>query len=158
MLEKYYVGECPNKQKPRFTFEEEGLFQTVKKKILNKYTVEELSDSTASERRAMVLFSIWFLLISLTGYLNSYILALLTGFFTLVLNGVAHNFVHKKPNLYRHLYLLSGFTAKEWEIMHCISHHIYTNTLLDYELGGFEPLMYYHRCLPKNHKFSFIFI
>ena len=39
MLDKYYVGECPKKQKPRFTFEEDGLYKTVKKRLLKKYTI-----------------------------------------------------------------------------------------------------------------------
>lgn len=72
----------------------------------------------------------------LTGYYESYLLAIVTGFITLSLNGVAHNFVHKKPNMIKHFYLLSGFVAREWEIMHCLSHHIYTNTFLDYEFAA----------------------
>lgn len=38
--------------------------------------------------------------------------------------------------------------------MHCLSHHIYTNTLLDYELAAFEPIVFYHKCKPKNSKIS----
>ena len=34
--------------------------------------------------------------------------------------------------------------------MHCLSHHIYPNTELDYEIAAFEPLGYYLRTLPEN--------
>ncbi len=34
--------------------------------------------------------------------------------------------------------------------MHCISHHLYPNTELDYEIAGFEPVAYYLRSLPEN--------
>jgi hypothetical protein len=34
--------------------------------------------------------------------------------------------------------------------MHCLSHHSYPNTLLDYEIQALEPLIYYLRVLPKN--------
>jgi hypothetical protein len=34
--------------------------------------------------------------------------------------------------------------------MHCLSHHEYTNTLLDYELQAYEPLAYFIRVMPKN--------
>jgi hypothetical protein len=34
--------------------------------------------------------------------------------------------------------------------MHCISHHEYTNTLLDYELQAYEPLAYFLRIMPEN--------
>lgn len=34
--------------------------------------------------------------------------------------------------------------------MHCLSHHSYPNTLLDYEIQALEPLVFYLRLLPKN--------
>jgi fatty acid desaturase len=34
--------------------------------------------------------------------------------------------------------------------MHCLNHHIYTNTLLDYEITAFYPLVNYLRVLPPN--------
>lgn len=35
--------------------------------------------------------------------------------------------------------------------MHCISHHTYSNTLLDFEIQGLEPLAYYLKIQPKNN-------
>lgn len=34
--------------------------------------------------------------------------------------------------------------------MHCLSHHSFSNTLLDYEIQALEPIVYYLRILPKN--------
>ena len=34
--------------------------------------------------------------------------------------------------------------------MHCLSHHSFSNTLLDYEIQAVEPLAYYLRVLPEN--------
>lgn len=34
--------------------------------------------------------------------------------------------------------------------MHCLSHHSYANTLLDYEIQALEPLVFYLRLLPMN--------
>ena len=42
-LEKYYVGECKNKIQ-RFTFSEDGLYRTIKRKVLEKYTPEEIQN------------------------------------------------------------------------------------------------------------------
>ena len=74
---------------------------------------------------------------ALTGYLKSYVLAIATGFITLALLGVGHNFLHQKPHILKHCFSLTGFLAHEWQIMHCISHHVYPNTLLDYEFASF---------------------
>jgi hypothetical protein len=37
--------------------------------------------------------------------------------------------------------------------MHCISHHEYTNTLLDFEIQALEPIAYYLRSQPQNRYF-----
>ena len=34
--------------------------------------------------------------------------------------------------------------------MHCISHHLYPNTELDYEVAAFEPVTFYLRSQPEN--------
>jgi hypothetical protein len=86
----------------------------------------------------------------MTGYFTSYTLALLCGYLMFPVTGIAHNFVHMKNSLFKYLYLVTGFTPKEWEIMHCLSHHEYTNTLLDYELQAFEPIVYFVKAMPQN--------
>ena len=42
--------------------------------------------------------------------------------------------------------------------MHCISHHIYTNTELDFELQILEPFVFYYQISPKNNILSWIFL
>lgn len=34
--------------------------------------------------------------------------------------------------------------------MHCLSHHIYPNTELDYEAAALEPIAYFLRTKPEN--------
>lgn len=47
--------------------------------------------------------------------------------------GIGHLFIHKRDgNLLRNVFLLIGFTAEEQQIIHAISHHPYSNTMLDY--------------------------
>ena len=75
------------------------------------------------------MFSIAFLL---TGYLHSFFMAVVSGLLIFPILGVAHNFLHMRDHPFRFLWLLTGFTHKEWQQMHCISHHSYANTLIDY--------------------------
>jgi hypothetical protein len=42
--------------------------------------------------------------------------------------------------------------------MHCISHHIYVNTELDFEVTGLEPIAYWLKSKPKNKIYSQILI
>lgn len=132
LLDKYYIGECPKKHPPRFDFDESGMFETLRKRILEKFTVHELTDGTKTNQRWLIIFSIWVLLLTLTGLTKSYLMATICGVFMVYFYGMGHTYIHKRPNWYKHSYLAIGFSADEQTIMHCLSHHVYTNTLLDY--------------------------
>lgn len=103
---------------------------------------------------AWIILGAWILCIFMTIYRNSYLLALVCAPLMVGLVGVGHNFVHHKESIYRYFLLLVGFTHREWQIMHCISHHLYPNTELDYEIAAFEPFGYYLRSMPKNNIFN----
>jgi cytochrome b involved in lipid metabolism len=42
ILQKYYIKDCDNFIPTRYTFEEKGLYQTVKNRMLSKYSIKEL--------------------------------------------------------------------------------------------------------------------
>lgn len=98
----------------------------------------------------VLLLSAWVACMSLTIWLHSYLLALVCTPLLLGVLGVAHNFIHHKESAFRYFFFPTGFTHREWQIMHCISHHLYPNTELDYEAAAFEPITFYLRSLPEN--------
>jgi len=59
-------------------------------------------------------------------------LAMISGALIYPIFGVAHNFIHMKNHPFRFLWSFTGFSHQEWQKGHCISHHVYANTLLDY--------------------------
>ena len=61
-----------------------------------------------------------------------------------------------KDHPLRFLWLFTGFTHQEWQQMHCLSHHSYANTLIDYEIQAVEPIIYYIRILPQNTSYFWI--
>jgi hypothetical protein len=149
-LQKYFVREVDPPQPLRFTFEEEGLYRRVKRKVLEQYSPQQLQDWSGSVYNGMLLISISLVLFILSGVLQSYLLAAVCGLSLYPLLGVAHNFIHMRWHPLRYLWMATGFTHEEWERMHCLSHHSYPNTLLDYEIQALEPMVYYLRVLPKN--------
>ena len=48
-----------------------------------------------------------------------------------------------------YIYDLSVQSSKAWRISHAMSHHIFPNTIYDYEISTFEPLLQF---LPKSSK------
>ena len=93
----------------------------------------------------------------MTAITQSYILAIVCGLLLYPIMGVAHNFIHMKNHPFRFLWLFTGFTHQQWQQMHCLSHHSYANTLIDYQIQAFEPLIYYLKVSPKNNIINWIF-
>lgn len=98
----------------------------------------------------MVLF---FTFLTIAALYQSYLAAAVCSFLLLGIVGIAHNFVHHKDNKFKYMFLLAGFTHTEWQIMHCLSHHLYPNLEIDYEAAAFEPVSYFLRTMPENHIF-----
>lgn len=72
----------------------------------------------------------------MTAYFRSYVFASVSGITMMGIFGVMHNFIHHRENGYSKLVKLTGFSFNDFQIMHCISHHIYVNTELDFEVTG----------------------
>jgi len=53
--------------------------------------------------------------------------------------GIGHNFMHHKENWRRHYLDFSGRSCAEMRVHHVLSHHAYTNTIVDIELQRMEP-------------------
>lgn len=61
----------------------------------------------------------------------------------------AHNFFHKKDNWRMLSFDLMFHSSREWRISHAYSHHVFPNSLMDYEVMAFEPFLCY---LPDPRK------
>ena len=117
VLEKFYVGDTP-KQVRRFTFEEDGLYRTVKREMLQEMTIEEIQSETKSKIYAvffLLMFAIflWLSASSIDPALESnipYVYGLFCSLFLVSFLGIAHNFVHHKDNAFKYIYVMTGFT------------------------------------------------
>ena len=124
--------------------------------MLQEMTVDEIQSETQSKLSAiffLLMFAIfmWLTAISIDEQKISnlpYIYGFFCSLFLVSFLGVAHNFVHHKLNIFKYFYVMTGFTPDEWQIMHCLSHHIYPNLELDYEAAALEPLGYFLRTQP----------
>jgi hypothetical protein len=69
-------------------------------------------------------------------------IAAVTGVLNGAFIGIGHNFMHQADNFRRHYMNISGFNSNEFRMHHALSHHPYTNTVMDAELNQFlvDPL------------------
>lgn len=61
----------------------------------------------------------------------------------------AHNFFHMRDNFRMYYFDLSMMSSKNWRISHVMSHHMYTNTVWDYEIYVVEPFLQW---IPRKDK------
>ena len=114
-----------------------------------------MQDSTPSKINPVIILSLWLITFLMAGVFSSYLVAMLAGFCLIGVFGLGHNFIHQKENWLKHcVFLASGATATDYRIMHCLSHHIYPNTELDYENASLEPFAYFLRSMPENSPFA----
>lgn len=159
LLSSYYRFDTPIKHENRFDFVSNGHYAEIRSRILAKYSTTELKDIKLTESRCYLLTVLWLVLLSACGYSQSYAMALLCGCLMMIFYGIGHLFIHRKDgHILRHAFLLIGFSAREQQIMHAVSHHPYTNTMLDYEYAGVEDLMSFARCLPPGRWYSAVLL
>ena len=84
---------------------------------------------------------------------SSYLPPLLAGFLLHVLIGIGHNGMHTGTTWWKYLMDLSLFSSKEWTISHCISHHHYPNTKVDFEIAAIEPFIFSLYSAQRNSPF-----
>eukprot|EP00624_Nannochloropsis_granulata_P006432 evm.model.NODE_4805_length_8192_cov_19.876709.1 len=79
--------------------------------------------------------------------------AVVAGVLLNALTGIGHNAMHSVPSWWRYLMDLSLFSSQEWMISHCISHHHYPGSQIDFEVAAIEPFIYSLYSGPPSNRF-----
>ncbi len=66
-LSKYYVGETKNKVS-RYSYEENGLYRTIRRRVLERLSIEEIQSESASKMFAFILLAFFFIGLGVTAY------------------------------------------------------------------------------------------
>lgn len=66
-------------------------------------------------------------------------LAILGGLFLTWTGVCGHNYIHQRDNFRMKYMNLIFMSYRDWRVSHCLSHHLYPNSLLDIELSMMEP-------------------
>lgn len=149
LLPKFYVRDAVTPRNSPFTFEPNGFFRTIKRKVIKHFNHKPPKISRISTTFLDVFFFSALTFSVLAAKHESIGFAALAGLmFGFVIN-CGHNFVHMKDMWRNYYYYFTGFSVREWRISHCLSHHLYPNTLKDLEVWLFEPFFQF---LPSKNK------
>ncbi|GBP72167.1 Cytochrome b5-related protein [Eumeta japonica] len=145
VLEKYYVKDASTPRNSPFTFKDDGFYRTLKRAVREE--IKKIPPNV-SKRADLIIDSLFTTLLITsalscwaTNYwvvMSSYLIASLTLAWVVV---ASHNYIHRKSNWRMYLFNLSLWSYRDFRVSHALSHHLYTNTLIDIEISAFEPLI-----------------
>lgn len=151
ILQKYYVADIAT---PRFTayltFEDKGFYCTLRQRVYEYLQSSQLRkkmtywQSTAFVHDMMLIVFVLLLVpISTSKFYSNEIIAasIAAGMVLACIGNCAHNFFHLANNWRAFSFDLCLNSSYEWRISHVYSHHNYANTVLDYEINAFEPMI-----------------
>jgi len=151
ILAKFHVRDITTPRNSPYTLDDDGFYMTLKRNVQKHLKENPLkktkSRSVAIQDGLLAAFAVTFVA---TAYSQSPWMAVLCGAFLFLNVNCAHNFFHQRDSWRMYIWDLSMISSYEWRITHALSHHIYTNTIFDFELSGFEPFLDFKVYRGKN--------
>ncbi|XP_047108023.1 cytochrome b5-related protein-like isoform X1 [Schistocerca piceifrons] len=152
MLKQFYVRDARTRRNSPYTFKENGFYRTLKARAREALANEKYVGSTGTMYSKILADSLVTSMLALSvvaAWTHSFAVAMLAGLLLAFTAICAHNFTHLKDNLRMYYFDFSMMSSRDWRISHVLSHHLYTNTLLDLEVSMFEP---WFKFLPFEEK------
>jgi len=149
ILEHYFIRKATTPRNSPFTFSEDGFYRTVKRRAREAMKNIPNEPSTTSKVYADGMILTYFTLAILAAKFDSFALAIAAGVALSLNTIIAHNFFHRRNNFRMYYFDFCLMSSRSWCITHALSHHIYTNTIYDYEISFLEPFFQY-LVLEKN--------
>lgn len=141
LLKKFYVRDAALPRNYNFTFNDNGFYRTLKRKVADQLADIDMRPVKTSNMISDLVLGLVFTSAVLAVKDNNIYLALLSGLFLSWLLVIAHNYFHQKDNWRMLCFNLTLLNYREWRVSHAMSHHLYTNTFYDLEISMFEPFL-----------------
>ena len=144
ILKKYLVGPAVNERNSPFTFHQDGFYMTLKRRAHQQLRSISPEKVNLLKLRAVFVQAALLTLLTLafisTIVFQSTMIAIVTGVVLVMNQACSHNFIHKRDNWFMYIWDLTVESSFEFRITHAISHHMFPNTVYDFELRIVEPL------------------
>lgn len=137
------MRKATKKRNAPFTFKEDGFYKTLKKEIVEVLPSLPKQAINTSNFFIDSFLVIMFFLATLAATYWNFFLGALAGNFLAFLTIAAHNYFHQKDSFRMYYFNFSLQTVREWRISHVLSHHLHTNTIDDFEISSWEPVLNY---------------
>ncbi|XP_050511041.1 cytochrome b5-related protein-like isoform X1 [Diabrotica virgifera virgifera] len=143
LIEKYFVKKAATKRNVPFTFKDDGFYRVLKREARKKLKDIPQSGYLISDFYSDLLLVGTLVFSSLAVRYSSFLFITVAGVMLSLLTIAAHNYIHRRDNFRMYYFQFSMFSVRDWRISHVLSHHLYTNTIIDLEISQAEPLLSY---------------
>ncbi|XP_063824153.1 cytochrome b5-related protein-like [Ostrinia nubilalis] len=153
LLDKFYIRDATTPRNSPFTFKEDGFYKTLKRAVFEELKNIPKDVSKAADRITDALFVSLLCSSAMAAWVKNYYVAHVWYIFASVnlalLTVACHNYIHRRTNWRMYLFNMSMWSYRDFRVSHVISHHLYTNTLMDLEISSLEPVLFYN---PRKDK------
>ncbi|KYN03197.1 Protein yellow [Cyphomyrmex costatus] len=152
LLPKFYVREAATPRSVPLTFLPDGFYRTFKRRAVEALkNVDFHKPSTTTNLIIDSLATTTFVLSLVAALVHSYAILILASLFLTWTTVAAHNYFHMRDNFRMYYFDLSMLSSKNWRITHAMSHHMYPNTIWDYEMYVVEPFLQWYPRKDKSY-------
>ncbi|XP_039749545.1 cytochrome b5-related protein-like isoform X1 [Pararge aegeria] len=148
LLPRFYVRDAKTPRNSPFTFKEDGFYRTLKNLVseeIKKVPKDKLKcTNMITDGLFVALLISSALSCSTTNYWLVMGFSIVASVSLAWLVVAAHNYIHRKASWRMYYFNLSLWSYREFRVTHALSHHLYPNTLMDIEVSGFEPLIFWN--------------
>ncbi|XP_015512954.1 cytochrome b5-related protein [Neodiprion lecontei] len=150
LLPNFYIRDAVTPRSSPLTFKPDGFYRKFKGRVREALKDVDIHTSARSTNFiADFLFIVTLALCVKAAIAPSWLMIVASGIFLTWTAIVGHNFLHQRDTFRMYYMDLSLMSSREWRIMHILSHHLYTNTIIDLEITIHEPIFY---LLPRKDK------
>lgn len=124
VLAKYYIREAVTARNYKLTFNENGFYRTLKRRVAEK--MDTIDNSVLWKSKMILNLDLFLLFLTAIFAMrvgNIFVilpLLLASGLFLACLNSISHNFIHQKNNWQMYTANLSLIGWRDWRIFHGI--------------------------------------
>ncbi|XP_068141061.1 cytochrome b5-related protein [Drosophila tropicalis] len=141
MLSKFEIKSATKPRNYRFTFEPNGFYMTLKRRVREKLRTLNYKPSKKTDLLHTGILIGVFLFSWLAIVWGSLVFKILAGWALCYMATASHNYFHQRDNWRMYCFNLSLMNFRNWRISHALSHHVYPNSLHDLEMSLFEPFL-----------------
>jgi len=155
VLQKFFVREAAEPRNYLITFEENGFYNTLKKRVVEKLATLENKGKDSRSKLLLDLNLVVMFLSAIFAVRAETTFGMI--FWSLIASpcigwtaNFAHNFVHQRDNYRMYTANLVLMNWRDYRVFHVMSHHMFPNTYTDLEVSASENFLKWLPTAMKN--------